>query len=598
MADRLAGLEMLANSRNTADDERKPTQAQLLLLLAEEAELFHDEDGVGYARIPVAGHLETWPVGSRPFRGWLQQRFFADQGKPAGRQAEQDAIELLRARALFDGPTRPVYTRLAEAAGQVVLDLCDEAWRAVLITPHGWQVVQQAPVAFRRTSGMRPLPEPVPGGSLDELREFVNVPDETSWRLLVAWLVAALRPRGPYPVLLLQGEQGSAKSTTARVLRALVDPSKAPVRTMPRDERDLMIAANNGWVIVLDNLSGVPNWLSDAICRLSTGGGFATRTLYSDDEETIFEATRPVILNGIDDLASRHDLLDRSLILTLPVIPEDRRQPEEVFWRRFEAARPCILGALLNAVAAGLRNLPHTRLARLPRMADFAQWVCACEEALPWEPGGFMAAYTTNRTEAIELAVEADLVAAAVRRLLEQGRTWEGQASDLLEALEAVAGEQVTRSKSWPKSARALSNRLQRAAPHLRAMGIEVERYREANTGRRMIALRPRSESTVTTVTTVTGSPGSQAWQGFEPVTQTVMIRDATDDDAHFASRGEPAEDKRSDDRDASDETKRPLPDCPTCGGRSWWRSLSGKWTCSRCHPPALPDLVADKVEG
>src|SRR5690606_22857722 len=189
--------------------------------------------------------------------------------------------------------------------------------------PKGWRVdwrlATRRPV-FRRVRGMRPLPEPRSGGSIEDLRPFVNVPDENAWRLLVAWLLAALRPTGPYPVLVLQGEQGSAKSTTARVLRALVDPSKAPIRTMPRDERDLMVAASNSWVIVLDNLSGIPNWLSDAICRLSTGGGFATRALYTDDEEAIFEATRPVILNGIDDVVSRSDLLDRSLVLTLPTI--------------------------------------------------------------------------------------------------------------------------------------------------------------------------------------------------------------------------------------------------------------------------------------
>lgn len=271
------------------------------------------------------------------------------------------------------------------------------------ITPNGWQVVADPPVKFRRAKGVLALPCPVVGGSIDELRAFVNVPDEASWRLLVAWLVAAMRPIGPYPVLFLQGEQGSAKTTTARVLRAMVDLNTAPLRTIPREERDLMIAANNGWVIAFDNLWGIPVWLSDAICRISTGSGFGTRTLYEDDQETIFAACRPVVANGIDELASRHDLFDRAIILNLPPIPEQDRIDELTFWREFEEARPRILGALLDAVAAGLRNIENVKLERLPRMADFAKWVTACEEVLPWPAGGFMEAYMGNRAEAVEL---------------------------------------------------------------------------------------------------------------------------------------------------------------------------------------------------
>ena len=211
---------------------------------------------------------------------------------------------MLEGKARFQGGQHEIFVRVAFHEGRLFLDLCNQDWEAVEITPVGWQVVTDVPVRFRRRRGMRALPKPEAGGSIEKLRPFVNVRDDYEWTLLQAWLVSALRTPGPFPLLTLCGEQGSAKSTTARVLRALVDPNAAPLRAEPRNGRDLMIAASNGWVLGLDNLSRLPNWLSDSLCRLATGGGFSTRELYSDDEEVIFDAMRPVILTGIEDLGT------------------------------------------------------------------------------------------------------------------------------------------------------------------------------------------------------------------------------------------------------------------------------------------------------
>lgn len=530
-------------------EKEKATQAQLLIELAADAGLFHTPDMDCFATIFVDSHKETWPIKAKGFRRWLVRRFYEQEDKPPGAQALQDALGVLEAKAQFDGPEVAVYTRLAEKDGAIYLDLADEAWQAVEITATGWRVVANPPVKFRRAKGMLPLPVPVAGGSIDELRQFVNVPDEASWRLLVANLVAALRPTGPYPVLLLQGEQGSAKSTTARVVRELVDPATAALRTVPRDERDLAIAASNGWCMAFDNLSGIPNWLSDAICRLAIGLGFSTRTLYENDEETIFSAMRPVVLNGIDDLASRQDLLDRALILTLPPITEEARRDEATFWREFEAARPLILGALLDAVSVGLKNIDNVKLDRLPRMADFARWVVACEPALPWEAGGFMEAYMGNRTEAVELALEADPVAVAVKALLTKEGAWQGTASDLLPVLARFVPESTEKTKAWPKTAKALGNRLRRAATFLRQTNIEVEFDREPHSGKRTI--RISTQKTVTNVTNVTQDPQSVAAQGKYRVTTRVTLSGPGDDVVTLMS---PVEALRHNDGDNGDD--------------------------------------------
>jgi hypothetical protein len=192
-----------------------------------------------------------------------------------------------------------------------------------------------------------------------------------------------------------------------------------------------MIAANNGHVLAFDNLSGLPHWLSDALCRLATGGSFAVRQLYTDDEEILFAAARPILLNGIEEVISRPDLGDRAIFLTLPPIGEAHRRPECELWREFATAQPCILGALLDAMVEGLRALGRVQLDTLPRMADFALWATACETAL-WPAGTFARAYAANRRAAIENIIEADPLATCVRAIMASRPMWTGSATDLL----------------------------------------------------------------------------------------------------------------------------------------------------------------------
>jgi hypothetical protein len=182
-----------------------------------------------------------------------------------------------------------------------------------------------------------------------------------------------------------------------KILRRIVDPSVALVRTPPRDERDLLIAVNNSWVIAYDNLSGIPHWLSDSLCRLATGGGFSTRELYTNSEEVFFEATRPVILNGIDQLGERADLADRALVLNLPRIADSDRRDEARLYAEFERSLPKILGAFLTAVSAALGRIGQTTLKRTPRMADFELWATAAERGLGFTDGAFMETYEGNR---------------------------------------------------------------------------------------------------------------------------------------------------------------------------------------------------------
>jgi hypothetical protein len=478
-----------------SDSAKAGVAADTLAKIGVEADLFHTADGNPYADIRVNGHRETWPVRSRGFRRWLGKRFFEITRSAPNAAAVGAALNLFEARAQFEGPVRAVHIRVAGTGERLYLDLIDEAWRCVEIDAEGWRIVQSPPVRFRRSAGMLPLPVPASEGDVEELRRFINLRSEADHIMVVAWLLAALRDKGPYPLLVLAGEQGSAKTTLASMLRALVDPNVAPLRALPRDERDLFIAANNGHLLAFDNVSGLPYWLSDALCRIATGGGFATRQLYTDTDEVLFDAARPIVLNGIEDIITRPDLADRAIFLSLDPIRDGQRKTERELWKAFRERFPAILGGLLDAAVAGLRVLPSVRLSKLPRMADFAHWVTACEGAL-WEPGEFDRAYRRNRERAVDDVIAGDPVADAVRRLMVLMTRWEGTATDLLELL-AKNGLQASPESGWPASPRALAARLRRAATFLRAIGIDVGFRRSGRERSRVFTLTRALHSSV-----------------------------------------------------------------------------------------------------
>ena len=474
------------------------TQTDFLIQIAREAVPFHAPNGTGYADVALDGHRETWAISSDTCCQWLGRRYFEQTDRTPSAEAVRSALEWLEAQAKFKGPKRQVHVRVAQHEGRIYIDLGDVHWHAVEVTAEGWRVIDQPPVR-RRPNGMMPLPPPRSGGSVKLLRQFLNVRTESDYVLVVAWLLAAMRGEGPYWVLALSGEQGSAKTTFSKMIRALVDPDSAPLRTLPREERDLYIAARNGHVLAFDNVSLVKPWLSDALCRLSTGGSHASRRLYSNQDEVVISAQSPVILNGIEEVVIRQDLADRTIHLSLDAIPESRRLPDDELWAKFKAVHPLILGALLDAMVYGLKNYSKIDPRTLPRMAACAKFVMACEPAI-WPSGTFEKACRQNREEAVQLGIEADLVRTAIvalatqtmqtmqtriseRELPEEITVFEGTASDLLKALRNDF-EEFSRKALQPQ---VLSGRLKRIAPALREWGIIITNDRVGRKQTRMI---------------------------------------------------------------------------------------------------------------
>lgn len=473
----------------------RPPQRDKLIALTDTCEFWHDAYRTAYATFGVNAHHEHWAVRSREFRMWLSGIYYKTYIEGLGGQVLEDGIRILEARAVNDGPECEPFLRVGRAGGKLYLDLCDQHWSAVEIGPSGWQSIAAPPVKFLRSASSRRLPEPEAGGMIEELRRFINVSDD-DFVLVVAWLVAALRDRGPYPILVANGEQGAGKSIFSRMVRSLVDPSAAPIRAVPKDDRDLVVSAGNSWILAYDNLSKVAGWLSDAFCRLATGGGFATRMLHTDREESIFEATRPVMINGIPLLTERADLADRALTIHLQAVSETERRTEDEFWTDFEAVRPRILGALLDAASMALRNVSDVKLDRVPRMADFAKWCTAAEPGLGWDKGSLIAAYQRNRRDVSESAFEADTVAVAIRDLV-VARYPEGrEVSPTLwwTDVSSYVSDGIKKQRSWPGSAQAFSNRLLRAKPLLEGKGFVIQ-FKHSTTRAIVIVPPPQEQS-------------------------------------------------------------------------------------------------------
>lgn len=479
-----------------SESASKQSQATRLARLAERSgcELWTTLEGEPYITFSVSGHKEHHPLKAKATKSWLERLYYVEEKGVANTQAVQEALGVLRGKALFEGSQHALFIRVARHAssGYIYLDLSNDKWQAIEIAQDGWSVTDDPPVRFKRTKGMQALPIPLRNGHLSELRAFVNVADDEAWVLLTAFLVAALWPEGPYPLLAPVGEQGTAKTTLVRLLKSLVDPSVSATRAEPGNKHDLAIAASSGWLLGYDNLSSIPNWLSDSLCRLSTGGGFATRELYTTDEEAIFDAMRPIALTAIEEVITRGDLLDRCIVLNLVPIPDGKRRPESELWRDFERVRPRVLGALLDALSAGMRNLPSVRLSGLPRMADFAKLIVACETALGHKSGAFMQAYMGNRADANSLALDTPIVNTLIAFIAER-HTWVGAAGELLKELDHLAGYAGSEGykhapKDWPRSPRALAGLLRRLAPNLRqGAGITVSFERDNDKTRKRL---------------------------------------------------------------------------------------------------------------
>jgi hypothetical protein len=467
------------------------TVAQALIAIGARSDLFHDERGDAYAVTMDKDVRRTLRLRGRDFRRWLCGCYYAETGRAANGEAIAAALGVLEAKATFSGARIALSNRLAEQDGAVYIDLCDERWRAVRVTADGWTVLDKPPVMFRRYAHQQALPEPERGGDLSALRPFLNLRNQQDQHLIEAWLATAPFAHAPRPVLMLHGPQGAAKSTLARALKSLLDPSATDTIDLGRDPGALALVLDHNAVPCFDNVSALPTWASDMLCKAVTGGGFSKRELYTDAEDVILAFKRAVIVTGINIPTHAPDLLDRTLLIELERIDPARRRDERAFWADFDAARPRLFGALLDAVSGILRHRHHAHghFDGLPRMADFALLACAYAEHAEIGAGRMMTVIMDNTAQQTQEVIESDPVAAAVRDFAEKHRRWEGTPSQLLEALSAPFATSRAFPEGWPRSAKSMGRRLTVLQATLAEVGVRVTRTHSRDKRSRIIDL-------------------------------------------------------------------------------------------------------------
>ncbi len=490
--------------------------------------MFHDERSDGYAVTSHKGVRRTLKLRGRDFRRWLAGSYYEATGKAANNEAVSSALAVLEAKASFDGRELELSNRFAWRDDGLYVDMADAAWRVAKIASSGWSVMDKPPVLFRRYNHQKALPDPIKGGKLSYIHRHLAIRHDDDRLLVEAWLVASAFPHLPRPALTFHGPQGASKSTSARILKAITDPSITDSVDLGKGPTELAQVLDHHAVPCFDNLTSIPAWAADMLCRGVTGGAFSKRELYSDDSDILLTFKRAMVITGINIPTHAPDLLDRLLLIELERIPTDRRLDEATFWEGFESHAPQLFGALLDSLAGTLKHLPNIKLDRMPRMADFARIACAYAEYAGIGSDKMLDIIMRHTSRQTQEVLDADPLAPAIREFVQKRKTWTGTAAQLLAALNEATP--APRPDGWPKQANSLSRKLNVLHATLNEAGITIRRQKEGTSRDRNITL---SESSADSSSASSASSEAPIHAGLEP-DDTRTIR--TVDKSSYAS--------------------------------------------------------------
>jgi 5S rRNA maturation endonuclease (ribonuclease M5) len=480
-----------------ANGKKNPAEQLLTLVESSGAKFFHNEVKDLYATIHVDNHIEVLLINSRDFELWLNGLFYRNTSKPISKDSVKQVLAVLSSKALFENPDPiKLSTRVAESDGAFWYDLSNKNWQTVKIGKDGWEVSDNPPILFSRYRHQLEQVLPKSGGDINKILNYVNIKNGKT--LFLCWLVSCFIPNIPHAVIIIHGEKGAAKSTASCLLKSLIDPSALDTLTLQNDQRTMAVNLQNHWFLPFDNVSFINEETSDTLCRAVTGGGIQQRKLHTNAEDAIFTFQRCVAINGIHNVATRADLLDRSILIELVRITDsDRKELSEVL-ANFEADKADMLGGVFDTVVKAMRIYPSVKLQNLPRMADFARWGYAIGEALGAGMGQiFLAEYTGNRQIQNEEAIANDPVATLIVEFMKDRQEWTGLYSTLYKLLADMAEENgiSPKHKSFPANAIALSKRITAIKSNLENVGINCVPEKRNKHGQGISIKRPNSST-------------------------------------------------------------------------------------------------------
>ena len=472
----LTGQKKLDNNFN--DNSNKKPVSVLIDFAKTDSVLFCDNQENEYAEIKLNGHTEIYRIDSPKYKGWLRKKYYYQNKSAPSKVSLDTAVSTIKAIASFEGGKRDVYLRVAQVDNSMYIDLCNDSWQVIKVDIKGWRVLDKSPVCFTRTGNMRPLPIPVEDGDISLLLKHLNI-YERDLPLAVGWLLMSLQAGpGAYPVMILNGSAGTGKTTASRMFRELVDPNQVDVLSKPQLQ-DMRVIGVTNHMLAFDNLSGISPQFSDAICKIATGDHQAVRVLNTTNDEMTISIKKPCLMNGIDEIAKRGDLVSRSIKLPLSKIKT--RKTEKKVWDDFYQDAPSIFGALLDGLVESTRSMPHTIIDDMSRMADFCRMATAASGAYGWDKDKFMNVYKENIKDIHVNSLESSTFASGIVNMFEKEERFHGRALELLKRIEDrdYVSEKVTRSQRWPTTAIGVINLLDRLQESLEIVGIYYEKSKD-----------------------------------------------------------------------------------------------------------------------
>jgi hypothetical protein len=453
--------------------------SQLAGLLSLDLEIRWYEDGNGdtYVTFPGDGGLHQVDQGEcRALARFLDKAFFELKGKYPTESALKEAIiKMERHAEKIVEKDIPIRVRHEDTTTYVDFGNGE----GTVLTSKGWWVDElPETVYFKRPQGMGRMTPPAKKGSLKTLKELINFESEKDWHMILSWLTAAIgMTDGTYPILMIAGDAGAAKSTGTKILKAIADPQFPELLPYPRSVDALQLHAAYNYIMAYDNLSGISNEVSDALCTIASGTGFLARKLYTNLGRCALMVKRPIILNGIDNVARRNDFASRTIFIKFAEVEKGQRLSEEYINDIVERDLPKWRAAIYDIITK-VKDIDRSKLGRPDvRLSDFASWAQAVSQVMKWKESAYDI-LEENEEELVSHLRETDLVTVYLLSYMENREIWKGTTKELYEELVAVVPSDVKRSKDWPDTLNGFGMRVNRAKPTLRSGGLKLEKVR------------------------------------------------------------------------------------------------------------------------
>lgn len=486
-------LDIPKKSSSTEKKQTKKNQADVLIeLVKKEGDyFFKDQFKEAYVAVKKGLSLEVLKISSRGYKSLLVLRYFNAFGKSLSSEMVKQALTLFESISIFKGEEIPLAYRCSSKNGAIYYDLCRRDWSFVKITNNDWQIIKDSTILFKRTNSMVEQVIPEKNSNFKEnlslLNKYYKFATKEDELLHLIQVITSYLPIG-HPLSIFSGPQGASKTTSIRLDRALIDPSSRDIITLPKGGNNLPLALNNHFMSCFDNIERITNEESNILCTAVTGGGITLRKLYTDDEEVTYSYKVPIFMNGINIIATKPDLLDRSVLLELNRIANSDRREESVIWKAFEADKAKILGAVFTIISKAMALYPTVKLDNIYRMADYTKWGFAIAEVIGVGGENFLSAYEENQSKASSEALANQPIYQCLELVMQDKLYFEGTATELLQKLNAVREkEQLSKySDDWPKEPNVLSRRLKEMQTNLTENGLHLT-FEKKNTGRRII---------------------------------------------------------------------------------------------------------------